>query len=147
MSNQDVNAVAQAVMGCTQFVMGHNESSKWGMVKEAFAMRSALGDVPSGPGQDLIRAAKEQLSGDGDSGPSIDATDKELMISEGRAHLAPVVPVLQSLPADAAANVRAWLLGVAQNVAEASKDKGGSDKVSPAEAAAIEELRTMLGGE
>ncbi|WP_297081423.1 hypothetical protein [uncultured Demequina sp.] len=146
MSGQDVEKVALAAVGCTQFVMGHNRSGKFGMVKEAFAMRSALGDIPSGPGHDLIQAAKDHLSGDNDSGPNVDATDKDLMISTGRAYIDGVLPVLASLPADAAENVRTWLLGVAQNVAEASKDKGGSDKVSPEEAAAIDELRTLLAG-
>jgi len=146
MSGQDVEKVALAAMGCTQFVMGHNASGKWGMVKEAFAMRSALGDIPSGPGADLLQAAKDHLSGDNDSGPNIDATDKDLMISTGRDYVQGVLPVLASLPAEAAENVRTWLIGVAQNVAEASKDKGGSDKVSPEEAAAIAEVRTMLGG-
>lgn len=144
MSEQDVRSVALAAMGCTQFVMGHSQASKWGMLKEAFAMRSAVGDVPSGAGKDLIRAARAQMSEGSDSGPSIDATDKELMTSEGRANVAQVLPVLRSLPADAAVNVRTWLLGVAEHVAEAAKDKGGSDKVSPAEAAAIDELRALL---
>jgi hypothetical protein len=146
MSDQQVDSIAMAAMGCTQFVMGHSQSGKWGMLKEAIAMTSALGDVPSGAGQDLIRAAKDHLSASGSSGPSIDATDKDLMISDGRAHVEAVVPVLRELPEDAAANVRAWLLGVAERVAAASKDKGGSEKVSPAEAAAIEELRTILAG-
>jgi hypothetical protein len=146
MSDQDVSSVARAAMGCTQFVMGHSQAGKWGMVKEALAMRSAAGDIPAGPGRDLIRAAREHLSGDGDSGPAIDAMDKDLMISEGRSHVEAVVPVLRALPEDAAANVRVWLLGVAERVAGASKDKGGSEKVSPAEAAAIEELRTLLAG-
>ncbi|WP_353809504.1 hypothetical protein [Agromyces sp. SYSU T00194] len=146
MSGQDVNVVALAAMGCTQFVMGHNSSGKWGMLKEALAMRNALGDVPAGPGQELIRAAKEQLSGDGDSGPNIDATDKDLMVSTGRSYVEGVLPVLRALPEDAAANVRGWLIGVAERVAAASKDKGGSDKVSPEEAAAIEQLRILLAG-
>ncbi|MGR2751950.1 hypothetical protein [Agromyces arachidis] len=146
MTEQEVNQVALAAMGCTQFVMGHNATGKWGMLKEAFAMRSALGDIPAGPGQDLILAAKEQLSGEGESGPSIDATDKDLMISTGRSYVEGVLPVLHALPEEAAANVRAWLLGVAEHVAGAAKDKGGSDKVSPAEAAAIDELRTLLAG-
>jgi hypothetical protein len=68
------------------------------------------------------------------------------MISDGRSKVEAVVPVLGALSDDAAANVRTWLLGVAEHVAEAAKDKGGSEKVSPAEAAAIEELRTLLGG-
>ncbi|WP_217275156.1 hypothetical protein [Microbacterium hominis] len=146
MPENDVKRVALAAMGCTQFVMGHNSTGKWGMLKEALAMRSAAGDIPAGPGQDLIRAARDHLSGDGDSGPNIDATDKGLMISTGRAYVQGVLPVLRALPDDAAANVRTWLLGVAEHVAEASKDKGGSDKVSPAEAAAIDELRAILAG-
>ncbi|MDZ4045664.1 MAG: hypothetical protein U1E32_07790 [Rhodoglobus sp.] len=116
------------------------------MVKEALAMRGAVSDIPSGAGHDLIRAAREKLSEGSSSGPDIDATDKDLMISEGRSHVEAVVPVLRALPDDAAAHVRAWLLGVAEHVAKASKDKGGSEKVSPAETAALEELGILLAG-
>jgi hypothetical protein len=143
-SDQQVDRVAQAAMGCTQFVMGHSHAGKFGMLREAFAMRSAVGDVPAGPGHDLLRAARQRLSAGDDSGNSIDATDKDLMISDGRAKVEGVLPVLRELPADAADQVRAWLLGVAEHVAAAAKDKGSKEKVSPAEAAAIEELRTLL---
>jgi hypothetical protein len=143
-SDEQVDALAGAAMGCTEYVMGHSQASKWGMVKEAFAMRSAVGDVPSGPGADLIRAAQKKLSAGSDSSTSIDATNKDLMVADGRRRVEEALPVLAELPADAADQVRRWLIGIAEKVAAAAKDKGGSDNVSEAEASAIAELRGLL---
>jgi hypothetical protein len=66
------------------------------------------------------------------------------MISDGRAEVEGALPVLHELPADAADQARACLLGVTEHVAAATKDKGGKKKVSSAEAAAIEELEALL---
>jgi hypothetical protein len=145
-TEDQTDKVASAAMGCTEYVMAHSRAGKFGMVKEAFAMRSAVGDVPKGPGGEIISAAHERLSGGSDSGPNIDATDKDRMLADGRRRVEEVVPVLAELTPEAADQVREWLLGIARKVAEASKDKGGSDKVSEAEAGAIEEIRGLLHG-
>ena len=145
-TEDQTDKVASAAMGCTEYVMAHSRAGKFGMVKEAFAMRSAVGDVPKGPGGEIISAAHERLSGGSDSGPNIDATDKDRMLADGRRRVEEVVPVLAELTPEAADQVREWLLGIARKVAEASKDKGGSDKVSDAEAKAIEEIRGLLHG-
>jgi hypothetical protein len=140
------DAVASAAMGCTEYVMAHSRAGKFGMVKEAFAMRSAVGDVPKGAGNELIAAAHQRLSAGSDSETSIDATDKDRMREDGRRRVEEALPVIGQLAPDAADQVRGWLLGIAQKVAEASKDKGGSEKVSDAEAGAIEDLRRLLHG-
>jgi hypothetical protein len=145
-TDEQVDMVASAAMGCTEYVMAHSGAGKFGMVKEAFAMRSAAGDVPKGPGNEVIAAARQRLSAGSDSETSIDATDKDRMRADGRRRVEEALPVIAQLPAEAADQVRGWLLGIAQKVAEASKDKGGSEKVSDAEAAAIEDLRGLLHG-
>ncbi len=68
----------------------------------------------------------------------------EGQVSEGRALVEEALPVLTALPPDGAEPVRQWLLRVAEKVAAASKDKGGSEKVTEAEAGAIEDLRILL---
>jgi hypothetical protein len=145
-TEDQVDKVASAAMGCTEYVMAHSRAGKFGMVKEAFAMRSAVGDVPKGPAGELIGAAHQRLSGESDSGPNIDATDKDRLLADGRRRVEEVVPVIAQLSPEAADQVRGWLLGIAEKVAGASKDKGGSDKVSEAEARAIEEIRGLLDG-
>ena len=145
-TEDQVDKVASAAMGCTEYVMAHSRAGKFGMVKEAFAMRSAVGDVPKGPGSEIVSAAHQHLSGESDSGPNIDATDKDRMLADGRRRIDEVLPVLAQLTPEAADAVRSWLLGIAEKVANASKDKGGSDKVSEDEARAIEEIRGLLHG-
>jgi len=145
-TEEQVDKVASAAMGCTEYVMAHSRAGKFGMVKEAFAMRSAVGDVPRGAGSELIGAAHQRLSGESDSGPNIDATDKDRLLADGRRRVEEVVPVIAQLSPEAADQVRGWLLGIAEKVAGASKDKGGSDKVSEGEARAIVEIRGLLHG-
>jgi hypothetical protein len=145
-TDDQVDKVAGAAMGCTEYVMAHSRAGKIGMVKEAFAMRSAVGDVPSGPGSDIISAAHQRLSAGSDSGSSIDATDKDRLRADGQRLVEEALPVIAQLPPDAAEQVRGWLLGIAQKVAQASKDKRGTEKVSEAEAEAIEDLRRLLHG-
>jgi hypothetical protein len=145
-TEEQTDKVASAAMGATEYVMASSRAGKFGMLKEVFAMRSAVGEVPKGPGSDVIRAAHQRLSGESDSGPSIDATDKERLGADGRRRVEEVVPVLSQLDPEAADAVRSWLLGIAEKVANASKDKGGSDKVSEDEARAIEEIRGLLQG-
>lgn len=141
-----VDSVARAAMGCMHYVMGHSHASTWGVVKEAFALRSAVGDVPDGPARDLLRAAQARITTGSAPGPSIDSKEKERQVSEGRSLVEEALPVLASLTPDAADQVREWLLGVAEKVAAAAKDKGGSEKVTEAEAEAIRDLHTLLAG-
>ncbi|WP_402464835.1 hypothetical protein [Isoptericola aurantiacus] len=143
-TTDQVDKLADAAMGCTEYVMAYSRAGTWGMIKEVFAMRSAAGDVSHGPGHELISATRKHLSDRSDSGPTIDAEDKDALRADGQRLVESALPTVAQLPPDVAEQVRAWLIGIAEKVAGASKDKGGSEKVSDAEAAAIEDLRRLL---
>jgi len=55
-----------------------------------------------------------------------------------------VLPVLGQLPDEAANQVRAWILGIAAQVAEASHDAGEAEEISAAERRALDAISNVL---
>ncbi|HEU5308865.1 MAG TPA: hypothetical protein VFW97_16185 [Acidimicrobiia bacterium] len=141
-SDEEWAALTQAPLHVTMAVVAVAEHGPIALVKEASATAKALtrpGD--HGPANELIAAIAHEAEGHdarhaakGDRGSSPDA-----VIDEALAELAPATAAIAKLPIAEAAEVRDWLIGLAQAVAGAAK--GTSEK----EQAVVERVRVALG--
>jgi hypothetical protein len=141
-SDDEWAALTQAPLHVTMAVIAVAEHGPIALVKEASATAKALtrpGD--HGPANELIAAIAHEAEGHdarhaakGDRGSS-----PEAVIDEALAELAPATAAIAKLPIAEAAEVRDWLIGLAQAVAGAAK--GTSEK----EQAVVERVRVALG--
>jgi hypothetical protein len=141
-SDEEWAALTQAPLHVTMAVVAVAEHGPIALVKEASATAKALtrpGD--HGPANELIAAIAHEAEGHdarhaarNDRGSSPDA-----VIDEALAELAPATAAIAKLPIAEAAEVRDWLIGLAQAVAGAAK--GTSEK----EQAVVERVRVALG--
>jgi hypothetical protein len=129
---EPAGAVAAAGLGAMYYVIGHSSSDLWGATRESFAPKAAASDVGDGPATHLREAGREVV--DGHTGEAaVDLRDKDALRGLGLGQVAGVLPVLGQLSADAAEQVRTWILGIAAQVAEASHDIGQNEEISEAE--------------
>ncbi len=141
-TDDEWTALSQAPLHVTVAVVAVAEHGPISLMKEASATAKALtrpGD--HGAATELITAIAHEAQGHdarhamkGDRGTSPDA-----VVDEALTELQPAVAAIGKLPIAEAAEVRAWLIGLAQAVAGASK--GTND----AETAVIERIRVALG--
>jgi hypothetical protein len=135
-------ALSQAPLHVTMAVVAVAEHGPISLLKEASATAKSLarpGD--HGPATELITAIAHEAQGHdarhaakGDRGASPDE-----VIDEALAELQPAVTAIAKLPIAEAAEVRAWLIDLANNVAGAAK--GTNEK----ERAVVERIRVALG--
>jgi hypothetical protein len=141
-TDDEWTALSQAPLHVTMAVVAVSEHGPIALVKEASATAKALtrpGD--HGAANELIAAIAHEAQGHdarhaakGDRGTSPDA-----VIDEALHELAPAAAAIARLPVAEGAEVRAWLIDLANAVAGAAK--GTSDK----ESAVIERIRVALG--
>jgi hypothetical protein len=141
-TDDEWSALSQAPLHVTMAVVAVAEHGPISLLKEASATAKALarpGD--HGAATELIVAIAHEAQGHdarhaakGDRGSS-----PEAVIDEALAELAPATAALSRLPIAEAAEVRAWLIDLANAVAAAAK--GTSEK----EAAVVERVRVALG--
>jgi hypothetical protein len=141
-SDDEWAALTQAPLHVTMAVVAVAEHGPISLIKEASATAKALarpGD--HGPATELISAIAHEAQGHEarhaakhDRGSSPDA-----VIDEALAELAPAVAAIGKLPVAEGAEVRAWLIDLANAVAAAAK--GTSEK----ERAVVERVRVALG--
>jgi hypothetical protein len=141
-SDDEWTALSQAPLHVTMAVVAVAEHGPISLLKEASATAKSLarpGD--HGPATELITAIAHEAQGHdarhaakGDRGAS-----PEEVVSEALAELAPATAAIAKLPIAEGAEVRAWLIDLANNVAAAAK--GTNEK----EAAVVERIRLALG--
>ena len=141
-TDEEWAALTQAPLHVTVAVIAVAEHGPIALVKEASATAKALtrpGD--HGPAHELITAIAHEAQGHdarhaakADRGSSPDA-----VIDEALAELQPAVAAIAKLPIAEAAEVRAWLIDLANAVAGAAK--GTNEK----ELAVVERIRVTLG--
>jgi hypothetical protein len=141
---EPAGAVAAAGLGAMYYVIGHNASDLWGATREAFALKAAAADVGDGPATDLLREAAGEVVDRHTGEARIDLRDKDALRGLGLEQVAGVLPVLGQLPDEAADQVRAWILGIAAQVAEASHDAGETEEISAAERRALDAISNVL---
>jgi hypothetical protein len=141
---EPAGAVAAAGLGAMYYVIGHNASDLWGGTREAFALKAAADDVGDGPATDLLREAAGEVVDRHTGEARIDRRDKDALRGLGLEQVAGVLPVLGQLPDEAADQVRAWILGIAAQVAEASHDAGETEEISAAERRALDAISNVL---
>lgn len=76
---------------------------------------------------------------------SVDSKEKGKLRTVGKSEIKAILPLLETLDTDSRNQINGWLVNVAKRTASAAKDKGGDQKVTEAEQAAIEELTATLG--
>ena len=141
-SDDEWAALTQAPLHVTTAVVAVAEHGPISLIKEASATAKSLarpGD--HGPATELIAAIAHEAQGHdarhaakGDRGPSPDE-----VVDNALAELASATAAINRLPIAEAAEVRAWLIDLANNVAAAAK--GTNEK----EAAVVERIRVALG--
>ena len=141
-SDAEWTALTEAPLHVTTAVIAVAEHGPISLIKEASATAKSLarpGD--HGPATELITAIAHEAQGHdarqaakGDRGSSPDE-----VIEHALAQLAPATAAMNRLPVAEAAEVRAWLIDLANNVAAAAK--GTSEK----EAVVVERVRVALG--
>lgn len=136
--------VARAAMGATYYVWSTHNASTWGLIKQVRAMRHGVATVPDGPATELLSAARRRMVLGRSGVPSVGANQRQQLRDVGGRELRGVLPLLDRLPADEAAQIRAWLVDVAIGVARAGRDRGTGRPISDREAAAIEEVGAIL---
>ena len=112
--------------------------------RESFALKAAAADVREGPATDLLREAGQEVVDRHTGEAAVDLRDKDALRAVGLEQVAGVLPVLGRLPADAAEQVRAWILGIAAQVAEAAYDIGQTEEISDTERRALDAIRGVL---
>jgi hypothetical protein len=100
--------------------------------------------VGDGPATDLLREAGREVVERHTGEAGVDLRDKAALRGLGLEQVAGVLPVLGQLPADAAEQVRAWIFGIAAQVAEASYDVGQTEEISDSERRALDAIRGVL---
>jgi hypothetical protein len=141
---EPAEAVAAAGLGAMYYVIGHNSSDLWGTTRESFALKAAAADVPEGPAADLLREAGQEVVDRHTGEAAVDLRDKDALRALGLEQVVGVLPVLGQLPAAAAEQVRAWILGIAAQVAEAAYDVGQTEEISDVERRALDAVRSVL---
>lgn len=141
---EPAEAVAAAGLGAMYYVVGHNRSDLWGATREAFALKAAAGEAGDGPATDLLRQAGAEVVDRHTGAARLNLRDKDTLRGVGLEQVAGVLPVLGHLPAEAAEQVRQWILGIAAAVAEASHDVDETAEISPAEERALDAIRAVL---
>lgn len=141
-SDDEWTALTQAPLHVTVAVVAVAEHGPISLMREAGATAKALtrpGD--HGPATELITAIAHEAQGhDARHAMKSDrGSSPEEVIDEALVELRPAVAAIDKLPIAEAAEVRAWLIDLANAVAGAAK--GTSD----AEAAVIERIRVALG--
>jgi hypothetical protein len=135
-------ALSQAPLHVTTAVLAVAQHGPIALLKEASATAKVLarpGD--HGPATELIAAIAHEAQGHdarhaakADRGPTADA-----VVDEAVSELAPAATAIARLPVAEGAEVRAWLIDLANAVAGAAK--GTSER----EAAVVERVRVALG--
>ena len=141
---EPAEAVAAAGLGAMYYVIGHNSSDLWGTTRESFALRAAAADVPAGPAADLLREAGQEVVVRHTGEAAVDLRDKDGLRALGLEQVAGVLPVLGQLPDAAAEQVRAWILGIAAQVAGGAYDVGQTEEISDTERRALDAIRGVL---
>ena len=141
-TDDEWTALSEAPLHVTTAVVAVAEHGTISLLKEASATAKALarpGD--HGPATELITAIAHEAQGHdarhaakGDRAPSSGE-----VVDAALAELAPATAAIARLPIAEAAEVRAWLIDLANAVAAAAK--GTSEK----EAAVVERIRVALG--
>ena len=141
---EPAEAVAAAGLGAMYYVIGHNRSDLWGATREAFALKAAAADIGDGPATDLLREAAAEVVERQTGAAGVNLRDKDALRAVGLEQVGGVLPVLGQLPAEAAEQVRQWILRIAAGVAEASHDVGETEEISGAEQRALDAIRAVL---
>lgn len=141
-TDDEWTALSQAPLHVTVAVVAVAEHGPISLLKEASATAKSLarpGD--HGPATELITAIAAEARGHdarhgarGDRGAS-----PEEVVDDALAELAPATAAIARLPIAEAAEVRAWLIGLANAVAAAAK--GTNER----EAVVVERIRVALG--
>ncbi len=126
------------------YVIGHNASDLWGATRQAFALKAAAADGGDGPATDLLREAARHVVDRHTGEAGVDLRNKDALRGLGLEQVADVLPVLGELPDEAANQVRAWILGIAAQVAEAAHDAGETEEISGAERRALDAISGVL---
>jgi hypothetical protein len=149
--------ILESTMLVGMAVSAADPNGLWGMIKEAFASKSAIGGSKSQPGSnELIKAVIAELQTR--EGRSIihEALCKRVagatpadVVQRSLDNLREVAAMLDAkAPSDAAA-FKAWLSGISQKVANASKEGSflgfGGVRVSDAEKATLADIEKALG--
>lgn len=130
----------------------------WGAIKESTAMASAITKAKAGETNPLISAAAENFaSSEGRSAVSailkdeVKGREPKAIVESLLAEIGRLAALIASKDPGAAAGYNAWLLDIAQNVAEAGTEGGflgfGGVKVSADEAATLDRLRGVLAAQ
>jgi hypothetical protein len=141
---QSAEVVAAASLGTMYYVIGHNHSDLWGSTREGFALKAAAADVGGGPAAELLRDAGREVVERHTGAAGKDLRDKGALRGLGLQQVGGVLPVLGQLSPVAAQQVRAWILRIAEQVAEASHDVGETEEISDAERRAIAAVDQVL---
>lgn len=146
----DARELGSAAIGAAHYVISYGKPNTWGVFMNVRALGKAIAEIPAGPQSELIQAAAAQVK----RGPEgdipevqdeIDPAMPEALRPTATIALNKALPVIAKLDDEGKAQVRHWLIGIAERVAAASKDKGDKVKVSPAERQAIAEITALLG--
>src|SRR6478735_12597995 len=92
----------------------------------------------------LLREAAGEVVDRHTGDARIDLRHKDALRGLGLEQVAGVLPVLGQLPDEAADQVRAWILGIAAQVAEASHDAGETEEINAAERRALDAISGVL---
>jgi hypothetical protein len=141
-SDEEWAALSQAPLHVTMAVVAVAEHGPISLLKEASATAKALarpGD--HGPATELITAIAHEAQGhDARHAAKNDrGSSPGEVVDEALAELAPATAAIAKLPIAEAAEVRSWLIDLANAVAGAAK--GTSEK----ETAVVERIRVALG--
>jgi hypothetical protein len=135
-------ALSEAPLHVTMAVVAVAEHGPIALLKEASATAKSLarpGD--HGPATELITAIAHEAQGHDarHAAKSDRGASPEEVVAEALTELQPATAAIAKLPIAEAAEVRAWLIDLANSVAAAAK--GTSEK----EAAVVERIRVALG--
>ncbi len=141
-TDDEWTALSQAPLHVTMAVVAVAEHGPISLIKEASATAKALAQPGDhGPATELIVAIAQEAKGHdarhaakNDRGATPDA-----VVDEALAELAPATAAIAKLPISEAAEVRAWLIDLANAVAAAAK--GTNEK----EESVVERVRVALG--
>jgi hypothetical protein len=141
-SDDEWAALTQAPLHVTMAVVAVAEHGPISLMKEASATAKVLarpGD--HGPATELITAIAHEAQGHDarHAAKSDRGASPEAVVDEALTELAPAAAAIAKLPVAEGAEVRAWLIDLANAVADAAK--GTSEK----EAAVVERVRVALG--
>ena len=147
---EEWKAIAGAPVAAGLYITLADASGPVGITKEAMAVGKAITNSAAADAPEIVRALAESVKSGGGRPelPDVPKTDVAQMKLALQGRLQDALGAVAAKSPDEAEAFRKWLLSVAANVAQASKEGGflgiGGTVVSPEEQVALEELAGAL---